>query len=182
MADHMKKIVIVGCGGAGKSTLARELGQRLQLPVVHLDSVFWKPGWVMISKDEERSRLAELLTEPAWIVDGNYNATMPVRFAAADTIIFLDFPVWVCLWRVLKRWLMYRGRSRPDMSPGCPEKLNWQFLGWICLYRPVYRPKVLSRITTYAENRRVFIFRHPRQVADFLRTLTSGKPLMSVSQ
>ena len=178
----MKKIVIVGCGGAGKSTLARELGQRLRLPVIHLDALFWKPGWVMIPKDEERRRLAELLVEPAWVIDGNYNSTMPIRFEAADTIIFLDFPVWLCLWRVLKRWLQYRGHSRPDMSPGCPEKLNWQFLGWVCLYRSIYRPKVLKRLAAYGQNRRVLIFEHPRQLTDFLCSLMTNESVMTIFQ
>ncbi|MCX6218513.1 DNA topology modulation protein [Spirosoma sp.] len=167
----MRKIVIVGCGGAGKSTLARQLGEVLHLPVVHLDAQFWKPGWKMISKAEEIIVLNQLTNQSSWIIDGNYNATMELRFEAADTIIFLDFPVLLCFRRVIKRFITYRGKSRPDMSPGCPEKVNWRFLGWILTYKYLNRPQVLKRINEHLDNRTVLIFKQPRQLKTFLSSL-----------
>jgi len=93
----MNRIAIIGCSGAGKSTLARKLGTLLNIPVFHLDAELWKPGWIMSSDDEERIVLQRLLAEKSWIIYGNYGSTMPQRFAVADTIIFLDFPGWLCV-------------------------------------------------------------------------------------
>lgn len=173
----MQKVVIVGCGGAGKSTLARQLGERLNLPVVHLDALFWEPGWQMISKAEEQVKLDNILGRPAWIIDGNYGSSMAVRFAAADTLIFLDFPTRICLWRVIKRYLKYRGTSRPDMSEGCPEKLDLRFLGWILGYRSFTRPQVLKKIEAFAPDCTVHILRTPAAVSAFLAGLSTTKAL-----
>ncbi len=173
----MKKVVIVGCGGAGKSTLARQLGHVLGLPVIHLDAKFWQPGWRMISKANEQAILQNIISQDAWIIDGNYQSTIPIRFAAADTIIFLDFSPLLCLWRILKRYRQYRGTTRPDMSEGCPEKLDWSFLGWILSYRHVSRPVVLKRLMDYADNRSVLIFKNPGQVDAFIEQLANRLPL-----
>jgi adenylate kinase family enzyme len=170
----MKRIVIVGCGGAGKSTLARQLGPLLRLPVVHLDAVFWQPGWQAISREQEHALLEEIAVREAWIIDGNYQATMPLRLEAADTIIFLDFSTWRCLYRVLKRYVQYRGRTRPDMGEGCPEKLDGEFLHWILRYRISARPRVLASLARYGSGREVFVFRNPRQVSAFLQRLTEN--------
>lgn len=131
----MKKIAIVGCGGAGKSTLARQLSDILHLPVLHLDKVFWQPGWKTLPKEEEQKILEEVAMRDEWIIDGNYKGTMPTRFEAADTIIFLDFSTLLCLHRVIKRYFKYRGTTRPDMTAGCPEKLDWEFISWIKIGR-----------------------------------------------
>src|SRR5436190_2972633 len=114
----VQRVMIIGSGGAGKSVLARELGERLGLPVYHLDALLWRPGWVMRPKDEERALFEELVRRDAWIIDGNYGAgqSLELRLAAADTVIFLDLPRILCLGRSLKRWLTWRGRTRPDMG------------------------------------------------------------------
>ena len=86
----MKKVVLNGPGGPGKSTLARQLGNKLKLNVYHLDTLFWKPNWVGVSKNEQREIQIELMKKEEWIIDGNYGGTMDIRLNAADTIIFLD--------------------------------------------------------------------------------------------
>jgi len=125
--SEMKRIMIIGCGGSGKSTLAVRLGESLSLPAYHLDRLYWQPGWKGLPRDEWRAVQEELCVQPAWILDGNYTSTMDVRFASADTIIFLDLPTLSCLHGAIRRFLLFRGRSRPDMAEGCPEKLDWQF-------------------------------------------------------
>src|SRR5215470_7625258 len=103
----MQKILVIGSGGAGKSTLAKRLGARLNLEVIHLDKVYWKPGWVEPPKAEWQNRVQELLNREAWIMDGNFSDTLVMRMAACDTVIFLDLARLICLWRVLKRVALY---------------------------------------------------------------------------
>ena len=98
----MKKIVLIGSGGSGKSTLARQLGERLKIKVYHLDALFWKPNWVGVPKDEQTKVQNDLVKKESWIIDGNYGGTMDIRLNAADTIIFLDIPRTICLYRAFK--------------------------------------------------------------------------------
>ena len=114
----MERIVIIGCGGAGKSTLARQLGEKRNLPVVHLDKLWWKPGWVESSREEFDEKLAAELEKPQWIMDGNFDRTMLARIAKCDTIIYLDFSCLACLLGVLKRVINTYGKVRPDMVSG----------------------------------------------------------------
>ncbi|MEH2257160.1 AAA family ATPase [Nostoc sp.] len=123
----MKKILIIGSGGAGKSTLARELGTILSLEVIHLDAWYWNPGWVETPKTEWQSIIQDLTLRESWIMDGNYGGTLDVRLSVADTVIFLDFPRILCLSRVIKRRFTYAGQSRPDMALDCPESPSITF-------------------------------------------------------
>lgn len=114
----MKKIVLIGSGGSGKSTLARLLGKKLKMNVYHLDSLFWRPNWVGVPKDEQIKVQNELVKREDWIIDGNYGGTMDIRLNAAETIIFLDISRTICVYRVFKRMLKYRNKTRPDMGEG----------------------------------------------------------------
>jgi adenylate kinase family enzyme len=165
----MKRIAIIGPGGSGKSTLACELGAILGIEVIHLDALFWKPGWVETPKPEWRSIQEDLVRRESWIMDGNYGGTLDIRLAAADTIIFLDFPRLLCLWRVIKRRVQHIGRGRPDMGPDCPERLTWQFLWWIWTYRTRKRPAVLQELAQYADEKRIFVLRGPADARCFLK-------------
>ncbi|HEX2174043.1 MAG TPA: DNA topology modulation protein [Dehalococcoidia bacterium] len=165
----MQRIVILGSGGAGKSTLALQLGEALGLPVFHLDALFWQPGWVTTPRDERRRTLEQLVRSDAWILDGNWGGTgLDVRLAAADTVIFLDLPRALCLWRVIRRWLAFRGRTRPDLGADCPERLDPAYLRWIWDYPRLQRPALLRRIEEYRDGRRVIYLRSGAEVRAFL--------------
>lgn len=131
----MRRVAIIGSPGAGKSTFARRLGDITGVEVVHLDRLFWKPGWVETPRQEWVQLQQQLVERAAWIIDGNYGATMDTRLQAADTVIFLDFPRRVCLWRAVKRAIKFRGQTRPDMGNGCPEKIDLEFLLYIWRFR-----------------------------------------------
>jgi adenylate kinase family enzyme len=171
----MKKIVIVGSGGSGKSTLAHQLGEILDLSVIHLDTLFWRPGWVRVSGEDQQQILDDAINQDEWIIDGDHVHTQDRRFAAADTIILLDFPRTTCLWRVVKRRLQYRGTNRLGLPQGCPERLNWTLLKWVWEYPVDVRPQVVNNIEQHAHGRQVIILRSPEHVEKFVNALKQEK-------
>ena len=170
----MRRVIVIGSGGAGKSTLAARIGERLGLPVIHLDARHWQPGWQATPPEEWRRQVERLVAEPAWVMDGNYGGTLDVRMAACDTVVFLDLPRVVCLWRVVARTLRHRGRSRPDMAPGCPERWSWEFLRWVWSYPRRRRPAVLGRLAALPADTRVVHLRSRRAVEAWLASLAPG--------
>jgi len=167
----MRRILIIGSGGAGKSTLAIRIGELLGLPVMHLDALYWNAGWVPSPAEEWRERVADLTRRDTWVMDGNFGGTLDMRLAACDTVIFLDMPRILCMTRVVRRWLRYRGRSRPDMAEGCPEKVDGEFARWIWGYPLKSRPKILRRLEAVASEKRVVIIRSRRELERFVAEL-----------
>lgn len=139
-----RKILIVGCGGAGKSTFARKIGTKFTLPVVHLDRLWWLPNWVNRSKEEFDEMLQNELKKPAWIMDGNFFRTFKLRLKYADFCIFLDFDTETCLKNVYARAEEFRGKTRPDMTDGCIERIDEEFEQWIRNYQTQTRPAMLE--------------------------------------
>lgn len=137
----MERILVIGCCGAGKSTLATELAERTGLPLVHLDKLYWRPNWQPVTAEEFDARLAEVLTGEKWILDGNFNRTLETRLERCDTVIWLDFPRYLCVWGVLSRVLRNYGKTRPDMGDGCPERLDPAFLKYVWQFPGKYREK-----------------------------------------
>ena len=166
----MERIMIIGCGGSGKSTLARQLGEKLKLPVVHLDQLFWRPGWVSISKDEFDRVHEAALAEEKWIMDGNFDRTIPRRLERCDTGIYLDFSRFACLMGVLKRVLTTYGKVRPDMGEGCPERMDLDFLKWVWNLNKNKRERIYGLLKE-AEGVQVIILKNRRMVKKFLSEL-----------
>ena len=167
----MERIMIIGCGGSGKSTLARALGEKTQIPVVHLDQIWWSPGnWQHLEQEEFDMRLEEAVEEPHWIIDGNFNRTMQMRLERCDTVIYLDFPAVVCLLGWIKRVVTNWGKARPDMAEGCGEWFDPEFAGWILRFNRTYR-KEYRKLLADLDGKTVLIFKNRYQVRKFLRDL-----------
>ena len=166
----MERIMIIGCGGAGKSTLARQLGAKLNLPVVHLDKLFWRPGWEQISREEFDRHHREALAQEKWIIDGNYDRTMGERAKYCDTIIYLDFSRAACLMGVAKRVLTSYGRVRPDMAEGCPERFDLEFIKWIWDFNKNNREKTY-RLLNETEGKETIVLKTRCAVRLFLKSL-----------
>lgn len=162
----MKRIIIIGCPGSGKSTFARELHTRTNLPLYYLDMLYWNADRTTVPKEEFRRRLGEVLEKDSWIIDGNYNSTMEMRMAVCDTVIFLDYPTEVCLAGIHAR----RGKVRPDM-PWVETGEDAEFEAFVRQFREESRPKILSLLEQYRE-KEIHVF-HDRAEADaFLEKMT----------
>lgn len=168
----MERILIIGCGGAGKSTLARQLGEKLNLPVVHLDQIWWAPGdWQHLQREEFDQLVQEELEKPQWVLDGNFNRTLPMRMAKCDTIIYLDFNRMTCLlsWigRVIKNW----GKARADMAPGCAEWFDPEMASWIWNFNKNNRERYYKMLNE-AEGIETIVLKNRRMVKRFLESLS----------
>ena len=168
----MERIIIIGCGGAGKSTLARKLGEKTGNPVVHQAQIWWAPGhWQHLEREEFDRRLMEEVEKPRWILDGNFNRTLEVRLEKCDTVIYLDFSRMACLrsWmgRVIKNW----GHARADMAEGCTEWFDPEMARWIWRFNRDNRQRYYGLLGGL-EGKQVYILKNRREVERFLKELT----------
>lgn len=165
---QMRRVLVIGSGGAGKSTFANRLGHVLGIEVKHLDRFYWRAGWEEPAKEEWLQIVAELTSGDSWIMDGNFGGTLELRLKHCDTIVFLDMPRLLCVWRIVKRRLRYRNRSRPDMAEGCSEKLDWEFIQWVWNYSRTSRPKVVKLLEEHSQSKRIVWLHSNREVERFL--------------
>lgn len=164
----MKRVLVIGSGGSGKSTFARRLGERLKIEVKHLDRFYWRPGWTKPAPEDWVQTVTDLVNGEKWIIDGNFGGTLDLRVRYCDTIVFLDMPRLLCVWRVTKRRLLYRNRARPDMSEGCHEKLDLEFLDWVWGYSRRSRPKIVKMLRENSEIKKIVWLRSNADVERFL--------------
>ena len=169
----MDRVMIIGCCGAGKSTLAKKLGKVVELEVIHLDQHYWQPNWVETPKEEWESVVRKLASKPSWIIDGNYGGTMDMRFLKADTIIYLDYSTVRCLWRITKRIMKYHGKRRPDMPEGCNERFDMEFYHYVATYNMMRRKKTIQRLHELKDEKNIVVLRGDREVSRFLLKLRS---------
>ncbi|SEP52079.1 DNA topology modulation protein FlaR [Amycolatopsis saalfeldensis] len=165
----LRRVLVFGCSGSGKSTLARRLAARLNVPVTHLDHLYWRPDWVEAPLSDFRAAQAAAVQTNGWVIDGNYSGTMDIRFPLADTVVFLDVSRWTSLRRVLLRTLRERGQD--TQAPGCLSKVDLEFIRWIWTWRTSHRSRLLSRIAAEAPTARQVLLSSSREVEAFLRSV-----------
>ena len=170
----VRRVLVIGCGGAGKSTFSRELEKRTGLPVVHLDLLYWNPNWVKTPPEQWKRVVMAALANERWVMDGNYGGTLPLRLEACDTVVYLDMPRWVCLARVVQRRVQAVWRRRSDLAVGCRERLTWEFLVWIWDYRRSRRPKILDRLNQLRSSKAIHVLASEADVRQFLLGLERG--------
>lgn len=161
----MHRVLIIGPCGSGKSTLARELAPRMGLPLVHMDQLGWQPGWVETEKAELNARLAEAVAQDAWLIEGNYGSTLAPRLERADTVIYLDFPIRLCLSRLIRRIITHRGQSRPDMPNDCPERFDLAFFWYVMTWHTGPRVRTEAHLAPHSD--KVIRLRHPQMLAQW---------------
>ena len=167
----MERVIIIGCGGSGKSTLARKLGLKTGLPVVHLDQIFWSPGnWKHLDRDEFDRLLRLELEKPQWILDGNFDRTLQMRLARCDTVIWLDYNRFVCIFQWMKRVITNWGKAREDMAPGCKEWFDPEFVGWIWRFNKTNRGRYQAILAAQSD-KNIFIFQNRRRLKKFLKNM-----------
>ena len=164
----MKKVAIIGCGGSGKSHVSRQLGDVLKAPVTHLDSVYYDDEWNPLPPEKFEQVQRELVAAPSWVIDGNYNSTLPIRLAACDTAVFLDLPTWQCLWGIISRQARHGGGQKEG---GVYNRLTWDFVKYVAGYRRTMRPKVLAQFDAHAGDAQVVRLISRRHVRRWLETV-----------
>ena len=160
----MRRVLVIGPSGAGKSAFARALRDRTGLPLYYLDLLWHRPDKTHISRAEFDEKLAALLNEPEWIVDGNYSRTLETRLLAADTVFLLDYPVEVCLAGVASR----RGKPREDM-PWIETEEDPAFTAWIRAFPAETLPEIYRLLEKYREGREIHVFHSRREAESWLK-------------
>ena len=166
----MERILIIGCSCSGKSRMARILGKKLGLPVVHLDQLWWKCGWENVTVAEFDAQMQAVLETDRWIIDGNFSRTMPQRVEHCDTILYMDYRRWLCLLGMLQRVLGSYGKVRPDMAKGCPERFDWDFIKWIWNFNKQNRVRNYTWIAK-TKHARAIVLKSRKEVKTFLQQL-----------
>ena len=142
---------------------------------MHLDQEYWLPYWVEPSPQDWEEKVKKLIAEPSWILDGNYGGTMDLRIARADTVVYLNFPSWKSLLRVLWRMIRSYGKSRPDMPAGCTERFDRKFLAYVAAYNKTRHPGIMARLAKAPASTTVYVWKNDREIRQFLDQLSGSR-------
>ena len=167
----MQRVLVIGISGAGKSTFSRALAARTGLPLIHLDQHFHQPGWTMPPRAVWRATVADLTQREAWVMDGNYGSTFDLRMPRADTLIWFEHPRLRCIRRALSRVIVYRGQVRPDMAPGCPERLDLEFIRYIWNFGDIQARENALAIREHGRHLTPVMFRRDSDASAFLASV-----------
>lgn len=162
-----KKITVMGCPGSGKSTLSKRLAKEYNLPLVHLDTIYWGNNWTNISDDEFDKRLEDEMSKDSWIIDGNYNRTIERRIEKSDTIIYLDYSRLTCITGVIRRIIKNRKIVRSDMGEGCFENFDLEFIKFIWKFNSENRERYYA-ILSKLDNKRIFIIKNRKELNELI--------------
>lgn len=170
---RMRRVLVIGCSGSGKSTFARRLAAVTGLPHISLDALYWQPGWTEPGRENFLARLDEAVQQSSWIIDGGYvSYDGEVRRERADTVFFFDLPRLVCMSGILWRSVSTYGRVRPEMAPGCPERFDLDFIRYVWTYREQQRPKVARFLGGLRPHQTLVRFASRREADEYLRIST----------
>ena len=169
----MKRILIIGNAGSGKTTFAKVLAEKTNLPLIHLDKLFWCGEWEHLSREEFDDVLQKELDKPEWIIDGNFSRTLPHRLEYADTVFYFDLPTITCLWGSTVRVIKNYGKTRDDMGGNCPEYFDKQKAS---LYKAIFsfnrtHRKKYRKLFGEQNNKNVVIFKSRKQANRYLKEL-----------
>ena len=139
------------------------------MPVFHMDQLNWKPGWVEGGKDEICRKLVDIVATDRWLIDGTYGGTLAERLERADTVVYLDFPIILCVARLLRRIWTYRGRTRPDMTEGCPERFDFEFFVYLLRWNSGPRPRTEARLKGHED--KVIRLKSPAALQRWMATI-----------
>lgn len=163
--------MVIGCCGSGKSTLSRKLHDVLGLELIHLDQIYWQPNWVEMEKSKWQEKVHEIANRPQWIIDGNYGGTLDARIQKADTIIYLDVPIYKCLWRITKRIIKYHGLVRPDMPEGCKERFDLEFYHYVLTFNLRKRKGILENLDRFKDLKKIVVLKNDKESENFINQL-----------
>jgi adenylate kinase family enzyme len=167
----MMKVAIVGCGGSGKSYLARELGKILDAPVTHLDAAFYDDDWNALPMDKFAELQRELVAEPRWVIDGNYNSTLQIRLESCDTVVFMDVSTISALYGIFSRQLRHGAGHKGN---GVHNRIHWGVIKYVATYRRKMRPRVMAKIDEFASSRSdVVLLANRRQTRRWLQQVAA---------
>lgn len=171
----MKRISVIGCPGAGKTTFARELARSTGLPLLHLDLMYHDQSYdYQTDKDSWRSRVSSEVKKKFWIIDGNYKSTFDIRLPRSDTIIYLDYPTYISIWRAIKRRIEFRNTVREDMPATWQERLGWDFFLFILKFNRSIAPRIRQLLKSYPDEQ-VIVLTSPRRASAYLATTDHGR-------
>lgn len=170
---NIKRIAIIGNAGSGKSTLAKKLHDILNLPLYHLDQYFWGPNWTRPNVDEYKLIHDDLCIKDKWIIDGMNLKFLDYRAEMSEVIIFLNFPRYICFWRIFKRLFKYYGKEAPSSAKGCYERISFEFLSWVWSFKKRHLLNILNVLGRHSKLKRIYIIKSQKDLDNCINEISS---------